>query len=495
VAARIAPIAIFAALTATSAAALPSVTLSKTLGHIASTTKVGGSGFGAGEAVDIYFDTTDLMLVTTSAGGVFANRSITIPNGAQPGIHWITAVGRRDGDAGQSSFKVSSTWGSIGFDERGRRRNPWENVINDQNVQTLDLLWKAKTGDEVVSSPAYYNGIVYVGSWDKSLYALDAATGSVVWKKATGGKIGASPAIGNGNVYVSSENGRLYAFNAATGASVWTTGNMNLLDASPVFYDNKVYVGSSDGTLRARNASTGGFAWTYSTGNAIDSAPAISGGTLYVVNSSGALYGLDPGNGSALGAISTSEPIVSSIAAANGSLYVAGTSGTICNLNAGLTGGFCIGLGAGSYASPAIANGVLYIGADDGKLYALDPVTLDTKWTYTSGAAVRSSPAVADSAVFQGNRDGVVFVGSGDGYIYGIDADKASTGTALWAAQTGGAVESSPTVADGMMFVGSDDDHVYAYALNGGNNPAYRRNTKPPSFTDLHPDLRLKPAH
>ncbi len=49
-----------------------------------------------------------------------------------------------------------------------------------------DLVWRYETGDGVYSSPAVAGGVVYVGSGDRYLYALDAATGDLVWRYQTG---------------------------------------------------------------------------------------------------------------------------------------------------------------------------------------------------------------------------------------------------------------------------------------------------------------------
>jgi outer membrane protein assembly factor BamB len=58
---------------------------------------------------------------------------------------------------------------------------------------------------------AVAHGVVYVGSNDSHLYAVDAKTGREKWKFKTGGKVLSSPAVANGVVYVGSEDGYLYA--------------------------------------------------------------------------------------------------------------------------------------------------------------------------------------------------------------------------------------------------------------------------------------------
>src|SRR5207344_2567233 len=86
------------------------------------------------------------------------------------------------------------------------------------------------------------------------------------------------------------------------------------------------------------------------------------------------------------------------------------------------------------FSSPAVANGVAYVGSADGNLYALNASTGAFLWSYTTGSFVGSSPAVAN---------GVAYVGSVDGNLYALNA---STGAFLWSSTTGGAVGSSPAV-------------------------------------------------
>jgi eukaryotic-like serine/threonine-protein kinase len=67
---------------------------------------------------------------------------------------------------------------------------------------------------------------------------------------------------------------------------------------------------------------------------------------------------------------------------------------------------------------------------------------------------IGSSPAVAN---------GVVYVGSGT--HNSLIVLNAKTGHKLWRYTTGKTVDSSPAVANGMVYVGSQDDKVYAFGL------------------------------
>jgi outer membrane protein assembly factor BamB len=59
--------------------------------------------------------------------------------------------------------------------------------------------------------------VVYVGSGDRNLYALNASTGAKLWSYATGCNaqrcgVDSSPAVANGVAYVGSDDGNVYAF-------------------------------------------------------------------------------------------------------------------------------------------------------------------------------------------------------------------------------------------------------------------------------------------
>jgi outer membrane protein assembly factor BamB len=87
--------------------------------------------------------------------------------------------------------------------------------------------------------------MVYVGSADHDIYAVDAATGALVWTYVTRGPVLTSPAVANGVVFVSSEGGRLYALDASSGGRKWSY-YFTRLESSPAVADGMVYVGSYD---------------------------------------------------------------------------------------------------------------------------------------------------------------------------------------------------------------------------------------------------------
>ena len=109
------------------------------------------------------------------------------------------------------------------------RADPTHSSTARVGPTNLTLAWKFTTKGSVISSPSIVNDIVYAGSQDKNIYAVDAENGNLIWNYTTKGPIITSPAVANGKVYVGSEDGYVYCFDAAHGGLLWHTSiNSNL---------------------------------------------------------------------------------------------------------------------------------------------------------------------------------------------------------------------------------------------------------------------------
>jgi hypothetical protein len=142
----------------------------------------------------------------------------------------------------------------------------------------------------------------------------------------------------------------------------------------------------------------------------------------------------------------------SSPAVVDGLVYVGLVSGNVSCLNAS-TGAFVWSYktGGGVESSPAVVGGLVFVGSGDRRVYCLNAATGALVWNYTTGDSVLSSPAVVG---------GLVYVGSYDDNVYCLNADN---GALVWSYRTGGYVLSSPAVVDGVVYVGSEDGKIYAF--------------------------------
>ena len=112
-------------------------------------------------------------------------------------------------------------------------------------------------------------------------------------------------------------------------------------------------------------------------------------------------------------------------------------------------------------SSPAIdAGGRIFFGSCDHCVYAVEDSGSYAKavWRYQTGGAVRSSPSITAQRT--------IYIGSDDGNIY---AFRGSDSTVIWTRTTGSAVRSSPAIgANGTVYVGSDDGRLYAIGYASG---------------------------
>jgi outer membrane protein assembly factor BamB len=347
--------------------------------------------------------------------------------------------------------------------------------------KTCAPLWTAATGGEIDSSPAVVNGTVYVSSTDGILYAFDAAgntscsgapkTCAPLWTAPTGSFIASSPAVIGGVVYVGSATHNLYAFDAAGNtncsgmpkvcAPLWTGPTGDIIASSPAVANGLVYVGSDDGSLYVFDA-TGTTncsgvpkvchaLWTYNSGGSVVSSPAVVNGVVYAGDAFAQVSAFDAaGNTNCSGTPKVCQPlwatnlnsqqgIFSSPAVAHGTVYI----GDQCNLT-------------GHFLQPLCNNPPYF--------FALNAASGAVRWTaINTSHPILSSPGVAN---------GLVFVGSDDGNLYAFDAagSLGCSGTPtscspLWSGPTGGAVQSSPAIANGKVYVASGDGKLYAFGL------------------------------
>jgi outer membrane protein assembly factor BamB len=251
------------------------------------------------------------------------------------------------------------------------------------DAESGKLRWKFATGDVVHSSPAIAGGVVYFGSFDSWLYALDAATGTLKWKFKTGedktnyNQVGlqSSPAVSGGVVYFGCRDSHLYAVDAATGKQKWSYDNHGTwIIASPAIHAGTVYAGTSiPGLMRAIDAATGQQRYEVDAGATVFSSAAIAGDLAYVGAFNGKLYAMDLRTGHSAWEFQTD-------AGKRDPLQLTGKDGKTDENRVFHSHFYEDMYRAGErlfsqgsiLSSPTVDKGVIYIGSTDGNLYALD---------------------------------------------------------------------------------------------------------------------------
>ncbi len=235
--------------------------------------------------------------------------------------------------------------------------------------------------------------------------------------------------------------------------------------------DRPEFPGRSDGKPAAISPEpTAELDWGETSGTAAVTPPAAPSVAAQMFRSGPTRTGEDPGPGpqgdpTLLWRADTAGEVYSSPAVVDGIVYLGSKSGFLQALDA-TTGEERWRFDLGDYivrASPAVIDGTVYI-TGGFSLFAVDAKTGEERWSVPIRFAGQSSPAVVD---------GMVYVSSHEGLVYAVDA---ATGIQRWQYQTDGLVFSSPAVADGTLYFGGVNGDLYALDAATGR-PRWRFST------------------
>jgi len=322
--------------------------------------------------------------------------------------------------------------------------------LNKLDAQTGKLLWRFQTqGKEIPAPPTVADGMVYFGSTDGNVYAVNADNGAQLWQFPTDGTILGSPTVDTGVVYAGSDNGSLYALDAKTGNKLWTyhaaTSSEIVAVGTVTVVNGSIYGTSSNNSSHsfvfAVDAKTGAQSWIQQVNNELLSAPQFSDGKLYVVTAALTQAGK-----------STSiESHLDVFDAATGALPQQTSQDTeSINANIPLLG------------APTVANGVVFYTALNGDVSAVSAGDAAVQWKHSFGGQIDAAPQVAN---------GFVYVGVSNGSIQNnpILALNAGDGSPHWQHSITNYAGGNIVVNTTMLYVGASDCTLYALNANTGS--------------------------
>lgn len=317
------------------------------------------------------------------------------------------------------------------------------------------------------TSPAYADGIVYIGADDGRLYALNANTGKDVWRFDTRSTISVSPTVDEGVVYFGSGDGRIWALDAKTGnpLSAWKNGFKVLDDISgaAAVANGMVYAVSLDQVLHAIGAVTARERWSYRLqGSVLHMAPIVSGDFLFIANGSN-VTSLYARNGLMRWQRNLGTDVSCNPAVDDDSLYVADIDNNVRALD--------LRFGRDKWKTPAklpfdivappsVAGNVVFVATTLGGVYALDKNTGAVKWSYVVHPSTSDTTAAAEAAANPNRR------GSSTNATLPMYAN----------------VAAAPVVADKTLFIMSDDGSLSAFRADAVDDTG-------PEITPIEPDM------
>ena len=325
-----------------------------------------------------------------------------------------------------------------------------DRVFIGKGYQPLgSLKWKYKTDGKIFSSPITKNGVVYIGSEDGFLSAIEEKSGNLKWKFKTNGAIHSSPSLYENIIYFGSFDGNYYAVNTKNGKLIWKfkTGGEHWLGevglggmkpetqymedlwdfylSSPVVYENEksafVIFGSSDSHIYSVDAKTGDLKWKFKTNGPVHGTPVIDKNKIYVGGWDATLYALEAESGK-----------------------------LIWQFQTGTKTGF-----KGIQSSVAVHDGKVYFGAREPFFFALNADTGKLVWKYDA-----ENSWILSSATI---KDNIVYVGTSD--TYALLALDAKTGTEKYRFKTNGWTYSSPVIAGNTIYIGDFTGNLFSLDL------------------------------
>lgn len=246
----------------------------------------------------------------------------------------------------------------------------------------------------------------------------------------------------------------------------WKFESNLTLNLTSAFDAERVYVPLAGGTIVSLTAANGQLNWRSEMGGELSASPVADERGVYVASetgkpetgtrrATGALRSLGREGGVTQWMRTLAMPLRGALTLANGKLFAGGNDGKIYAFDSrNGEARWSYDYGAPLNSQPVVAGSRVYIGSEDGNLVALEESTGKLLWHYRTKGAVRGPVA-------SGND--IVYFGSGDGYVYAVNA---TTGLLLWRKRTGAGVQAVVHAGDELL-VASLDNFVYKFSLAG----------------------------
>lgn len=334
-------------------------------------------------------------------------------------------------------------------------------------------------GSPVAGVAAGSEGDFFVAADDGFLYRL-GVDGTERWRRRLGSRIGVAPLPREGVVYQGTGDGRLIALDAVDGQVLWTFTAHDAVGAVPRWADGTLFFGSLDHSLYAVDAVSGAELWRYRTGGWVVTQPLVLDGRVVFSGLDGIVRALplerppvpapepdwpDPGNprptvaqGEAprlLWRAEVREP--KRLASGEGRLVLGTATGVVAFELATGRRLWRYATGARVEAKPLIVGGRVVFGTLEGEALALDVRTGRRLWRHDLEAGTMSG-AVATA--------GVAYLGDDKGRLHALDL---ATGHEFWRADTDHFINGSALVLPDRVLIGSCDEHVWAFdRFHGG---------------------------
>ena len=330
------------------------------------------------------------------------------------------------------------------------------------------LIWTFKTGETVDSSPVIAGGKVFFGCRDGNVYALRLDNGKLLWKFASGCSIEAPPLIVGDKLFVGNLAGDFFQLSVNDGSVCWKYSCGKQIYGSANFFKTgngrqMVIFGAYDFQVHCLDAIDGSQLWTYKTKNFVNGAVALSS-RLQVAVFGGCdsnLRIIDLKNGKEKNAVPLGSYIPGSPAISDGIAYVGHYGKEVCAVN--LADGKILWTygdaksGSQFFAPPAVTGEQVIVGDHAGILHFIDRKTGKKTGQFRAAGEINAGPVVCGSDAVVADKAGMLYIVS---LVSGIEK---------WKYEIGIEINACPAVVDGRIIVADTEGNIYMFANASGN--------------------------
>lgn len=228
--------------------------------------------------------TRDGLAYVGTTGGVF--HAVRIDDGT---IAWTFAAGRAiHGEALVTDAHVYFTCdnGLLYKLDRAAGREVWRHDLGDAQVARVLPHTTVHDYDYQGARPLLHDGIVYAGSGDGHLHAVDDADGRLRWRHATGGKVRTAAIVAGERIVFGSFDGKVRAVDRRTGVLDWSTDLRGPVTTTPALIGGRIVTGGRGAVLVALDPASGAAAWrSLFWGSWVESEPVGDADRLYIGSS------------------------------------------------------------------------------------------------------------------------------------------------------------------------------------------------------------------
>jgi outer membrane protein assembly factor BamB len=309
-------------------------------------------------------------------------------------------------------------------------------------------VWTAKAGRRFTGQVTLEGNMLYGGSIDRKVYAVDLVNGDVRWSSRLPGMIVGGVLVAGDTIFAASSRpeGRIYALRRGTGKQIWRTSTPPI-GAPLALIDGVLIAETQRGQVLGLDPTTGKVRWRQRIGVA-RAAPAPAGNGAVVVATTDSLVRLLSSDGKVTHRIVSPGTVVAPWLAHAGSLVAGTADSLVISIDpTDLHRNWTLRVDAPVLGSLAALGDTLFLATRSGTVYRIEPGSepqlkrmVSLRWPVTTPVTI---------------VDRQILLGGADGTIRSLRTD----GREIWRVRVWRPVELGPVrLDDGLLAIGGNGD-------------------------------------